>query len=333
METLAYLVGISLVALALFDVYRTVLANGTGRGPIESKLSHWTWLSLRSLGRELGKQSATATMCGPLIVALLLAAWSATLMLGFAFVYWPQLGVGIQSSSHASLESFAFAFYYSGYTLTTLGLGDLYPASSLLRTLTVAQSWLGFTMLTLSISYVLSVYQAIRQQEGTALKPHALSKGTGKARQAFQCLRDSSDPASVFREMHADFVTMHTSHHLYPVIHYFHREREKYSTTRIFYLALEVTSLKLAQTETSGRAEAEQCWVTLEDSVREFAMMITGEQSSGAPQSEPSRENITPEEFSDARDFDLETYLEKRGRWEPQLREICRYLDEEWPEE
>lgn len=287
-------------------------------------------------GKAVNSRDRAASLCGSLLVVLLLMAWSAFLVVGFALLYWPQLGTGLQSTSHA-VDSFSHAFYYSGYSLTTLGLGDIYPSNDLVRVLTLAQSWLGFTLLTLSISYVLSVYQAVRHQESVSLKLHSLSGGTGEAFPLFRAIV-SGNAAAVFRELNDDLIQLHTAHHQYPIIHYFHRTEEKYSTTRRFYLALESVSLCLSARREDPCSEDRACWITLRESVREFASMIAGfrpDQAGSDPSNTfqaGSERSTFAIETPGVLAFDEKQYAELRSQWEPYLRKICDYLGESWPE-
>lgn len=132
------------------------------------------WAILRSNGKRTGTQSQLAAACGPAPVTSLLIFWSLILILGFALVYRPRMGMDIESSSHSSIQSLDFALYFSGFTLTTSGVGDLYPATGWSRLLTVVQAWLGFTKLTLSISYTLSVHEAVRPDNALASNLDAL---------------------------------------------------------------------------------------------------------------------------------------------------------------
>lgn len=60
-------------------------------------------------------------------------------------------------------------FYYSGYSLTTLGTGDIVPKTATYRLLTVLEAVLGFSTFTRTLTYFLSVYSALRQRNVFAL--------------------------------------------------------------------------------------------------------------------------------------------------------------------
>src|SRR5262249_21990688 len=81
---------------------------------------------------------------GPLSLILLLGLWATALVFGFALLHW---GLGTQLHRPAGLQGFFADLYYSGTTLFTLGLGDVWPTSGLDRLLTVVEGGTGFAFL------------------------------------------------------------------------------------------------------------------------------------------------------------------------------------------
>lgn len=63
-----------------------------------------------------------------------------------------------QAAGAPADTGWATAVYYSGFTLTTLGVGEIVPASAAYRLLTIAHAGIGFATFTMAIAYFLSVY-------------------------------------------------------------------------------------------------------------------------------------------------------------------------------
>jgi hypothetical protein len=95
--------------------------------------------------------------------------WVCALAIGFALLIWPALGQGIQASTGPTPTDFATALYYSGFTLTTLGVGDLVPKTGFWRLITVLEATMGFSIITATITYLLSVYNALTRRNTFAL--------------------------------------------------------------------------------------------------------------------------------------------------------------------
>lgn len=94
--------------------------------------------------------------------------WALELVLAFALIYlpwradfaFPQPGGG---------SGLLASFYVSAYSATTLGVGDVYAEHGLLRLLTVVEAAFGFALFTVAITYLLSVYNALRRATALAL--------------------------------------------------------------------------------------------------------------------------------------------------------------------
>lgn len=342
MDVLTQTAGFLTIALAAFDIYRTVLSSNDSRGPIESSLSRGVWAVFRSIGKRTGAQPKLAEACGPVLVATLLALWSAFLILGFALVYWPRLEIDVGSSSHSSIRSFDYALYFSGFTLTTLGVGDLYPTSGWTRILTVIQAWLGFSMLTLSVSYILSVYQAVRQDNALATSLDALSGGTGSSVELFKRLQPPAEIATIMNELRVSIVQLYTAHQQYPVIHYFQRSDLKYSVVRMFFLALDYTSLRLSTPEHRADPTTRALEVVLQETLMGFKEMMLPKKSASEARDSGLREAawrqharealsaIEVEALKKRPELDVNRYVSRRASWEGKLRSIADYLDVDW---
>ncbi|SFC64908.1 Ion channel [Nocardioides terrae] len=154
-------------------------------------------------------------------------AWFGLLVVGWAAVYRPALGDGIQAATGATDASWGTALYYSGYTLTTLGLGDVVAVTPFYRVLTVAEAAMGFATITLAISYFLSVYSTLTCRNSFALSLHQRSAGTGRGVEVVRALwQEGPAGASVLlAEMATEMRRLLETHTSYPVLPTFHLGR------------------------------------------------------------------------------------------------------------
>jgi hypothetical protein len=240
--------GAVVVLAVLQDVFFTVLFPASGRGLLRRPLSRWTWKAFAVVGRRLPFQRRRAwlTYSGPLQITLGLGVWILLLVTGWALIYRPALGTQIVASSGPTDTSWATAFYYSGYVLTTLGLGDVVAHDGLFRLLTVMEAGIGFATVSMAITYFLSVYSALTQRKMSAALLHHRSYDTGDAAALLAGLaRDGELPGAADELMSmAGFVQRaletHTS---YPVLRYFHQQRTYYALPRILLLSFDAVSL------------------------------------------------------------------------------------------
>lgn len=239
--------GWALVALVLGDVFLTVLYARAGTGLLTPQLNNTIWWLFLGLARlRGGRRERLLTFAGPVMMLLDLVVWVVGLALGFALIVWPALGSGVQMSQGPTPTDFATALYFSGYALTTLGTGDLVPQTGPYRLLMIFEAVVGFSLFTLTITYFLSVYNALAQRNTLALGLRHRTADTGDAAEFVARLGaggDLSGAQQTLADLAADLLQLVESHHFYPVLHYMRFREPFYAPPRIMLLVLDTASL------------------------------------------------------------------------------------------
>lgn len=241
------LIGVAIILIAFVDVYLTVLYPRTGNSVISLKLSKATWELFRQMSRwpVVGSKNLLS-YCGPTILVLTATLWVLAFALGFALLLWPALGTGIQASDGKTPTDFATALYYSGFALTTLGVGDLVPKTDLWRLVTVLEAAAGFSIITVSLTYLLSVYGALTQRNTFALSLHHRSGGKAIAAELLVRLKGYGKFEPAFQEISGiarGLLCLLESHHAYPILHYFRFQDAYYALARIALVSLDLATL------------------------------------------------------------------------------------------
>lgn len=249
-DRLLQLVGAALVLLALADVFFTVLFPASGHGPIRRPLARLTWQAFAVVGRRLseGARRHLLAYSGPVQIAVSIFVWVALLLVGWALVYQPALGHGISAAQGATDTSFVTAVYFSGFTLTTLGTGDVVATTGAYRLLTIAEAAFGFSVFTMVLTYFLSIYSALVARRSFSATLHHRTFDTGSAVQLLVGLADDGELPQARQQLSAvaEFLTQTAeTHRSYPVLRYFHFRRHRYALPRVLLLAL--SSATLAQ--------------------------------------------------------------------------------------
>ena len=191
-------VGVGLIVIALRDIFHT-LWHPSGFGT----LSRLVFASMWRIGKLSRGRSRTSELAGPVGLLATAAVWTFLLVAGFALIYLPRMPAdfyfgsslrpGVSSDTVASL-------YLSVVALTTLGLGDIQPASPLLRLVVPLEALLGFVLLTAGISWILQLYPALIRRRAfarrlTSMARHAADEvvATGEASVAVQHLEGVRD--------------------------------------------------------------------------------------------------------------------------------------------
>ena len=208
------------VAAVFVDAFLTTITVSSGAGPLTEKVLAWAWALLLRLHRE-DKRSSILTAGGTLVLTVTVLVWVAILWAGWGLVF---LGSGSIVDSTTQLPaSVGDVFYYAGFTVFTLGTGDYVAGSSGWRLATAAASFSGLFLVTLAITYLISVVSAVVQRRALAIQIRGLGRTPDDVvLQAWQGDRFSSMFEQQLVSLTGAVATSAEQHLAYPVLHYFH---------------------------------------------------------------------------------------------------------------
>ena len=247
LHVLEQVVGAVVVLLVIADVFLTVLYARIGAGILSVRISRATWWVFRHLARWVGQKGATVlSFCGPTILVNYLVAWTILLALGAAMIIHPHLGTSITTSSGTTPTDFVSALYAGGSSMSIVRSSDFTPQTNAFRLYFLFNSLLGASVISLTITYLMQVYNALQRRNTLAYKLYLqtgetddateLIAGLG-ARGSFQCGYTSL--ADIAVEMTVSL----EAHHFYPVLLYFRFPRPIYGVAHFTLLALDEVSL------------------------------------------------------------------------------------------
>src|SRR5579884_635956 len=207
------------------------------------------WVGMASLRKNKKKRDSMLSYYGPLSLLLLLAFWAITLVFGFGLIHY-----GLHDKLTGALVSsdLGNALYLSGTTLFTLGLGDIQPASSMSRFITVLEAGIGFGYLALVIGYLPVLYQAFSRREVTI---SLLDARAGSPPTAYEMLRRQTGVHGMeaLTELLEDWevwsADLMESHLSYPVLAYFRSQHDNQSWIASLTAILDVCALAMVGLE------------------------------------------------------------------------------------
>lgn len=207
--------GCLLVAFVVADVFRTVLWSGQGAGPLTGAI---TALGRRALPLLSGNRRLRSAI-GPLALLAIVATWTALLLTGFTLLLEGQPDAIRTAGTKQPVDWFERA-YFVGYSLFTLGNGDLAPATDFGRVMAVAVSATGLFLLTLSVTYLLPVISASVASRSFASSARSLGDS------AEDVVLGAWDGARIqldhqLRDLASALGTLAEQHLAYPVLHLF----------------------------------------------------------------------------------------------------------------
>ena len=236
--------GVSILALVAYDVYATILHARARSGPIGETLNRAIWRLGRGLAFKLSRarRHHLLNLIGPLLLPLLIVLFIALLVIGFAFIYYPRMPASFNIQAEAASSPSIASLYFSGITLTTVGYGDIAPASTSMRLIALFESASGFALISLAITYLITVYSALERKRAVAISfYHQAEEGANVAAfitHHFVAGRFYSLEITL-RMATRDLQELLESHVEHPVIHYFHPVEVYKSLPRVLFLALE----------------------------------------------------------------------------------------------
>lgn len=218
-------IGVAVLALLASDVFLTAFHPYAHGGPIIRAQTAWIWWAWSTLwGRTPERwRDRALSLGGPLIATGTLAVWGAALVAGYALIYYDFLPL-LQHTEAGPDSRWGSALYYSGYVASTLGIGDVVPTADWLRLVTVLQALSGFVLVSVGVTYIISVNDAVQHMTATGLDVDGLI-GDGDDAEIERLARqpDSLEDAVGTLNTSCTRIIADTIRH--PLLHYFRPPR------------------------------------------------------------------------------------------------------------
>lgn len=211
---------------------------------------------------------------GPLSLLLLIGFWALALVLAFAMVQW---AAGSALNSPGNRVGFRTLLYYSGTTFFTLGLGDITPAGSAARFLSVVEAGTGFGFLALIIAYLPTLYGAFSQRE---VSISLLDARAGSPPTASELLRRhgleriQNGLAHYLRDWETWSAQLMETHLTYPFLCFFRSQHDNQSWIAAFTAILDTCALLIAYGEGETKWQAQLTFAICRHAIADLAQIF-----------------------------------------------------------
>jgi len=223
-EVACLVIGAGIHLANFVDIVWTALGTHGG-GPISGRVMAFVWKGVLALHKRWPRHRLMS-FAGSAMVVMLLVLWISLVWLGWFVIF---------SANHDSLvdphtrqpATIAGRFYFAGYVISTLGNGDYVPNGSRWQIATAIATVSGMGTLTLTITFLMNVLPAVVEQR--MLAAYITDLGGTPSRilsrawngEGFHSLNDHLIALTTM-------IHLFTEQHLaYPVLHYFHGEKER----------------------------------------------------------------------------------------------------------
>lgn len=246
MNLVYFLLGVVLLATGVVDLLWTTVWVEGGAGPLTSRLMAGTWQLVRRIGN---RNSWVLSLTGPFIFIAGLTVWIVLLWGGWTLIFASAEATLIDTLNRGAI-SWVDRIYFTGYTFFTLGTGDFVPQGGVWQLATILATGSGLLLVTLSVTYILSVLDAVTQKRAFA------SNVTGLGMQGEELIRrswndDEFDGLELtLNTFTSQLNTLTSNHKAYPILHYFYsRQPEQASVIGIAVLDETLTILRFGVPE------------------------------------------------------------------------------------
>ncbi|MDT0691639.1 hypothetical protein RM549_17740 [Salegentibacter sp. F188] len=221
MSTTFLILGFIILLLAIHDFFYTTL-SASGGGFISENVAILSDRIIQFGASTFGRKAYDYH--GLFVNLMILFVWLLLIWLGLFMVYSSNPEAIINSSGRAAYNW--ERLYFTGYILSTLGMGNFKPVSPFFEVVTSCFSFFGFIFFTSSMTYFLSVSSAVVRKRTLAKSINNL----GNQPEIIANKLLSLDSSFSYQQVHTlqELVDQHSvSHQAYPVVHYYSRSEEK----------------------------------------------------------------------------------------------------------
>ena len=158
------ILGTAVLIVAFVDVFLVVL-NYDETGFLATRLCRLQWYCIRSMTRHLSRRwrpFALRQVTG-LNVLLSVTVWLGSVVVGFGFIYYGlMVGENFEYDGRGVGAGLFSAMYLSAAQLSTVGTSQINAQTDVLRALTIVETLSAPLLITLILTFLLGVYQVIR---------------------------------------------------------------------------------------------------------------------------------------------------------------------------
>ena len=280
MRVLALVAGILCLLTILFDAFQTIILprRATGRFRITRIFYILTWRPWAFLARRLHhprRRETAFSYYGPLSLILLLMVWAASMVVGFALLFY---SLGSPFNDAAQPANFRSDLYVSGTTLFTLGLGDVTPHSAWSRAIIILESGTGLGFLAIVMGYFPVLYSAFSRREVSIA---LLDARAGSPPTAAELLRrhsyEGADQALslLLVEWERWSAELLESHISYPLLCYFRSQHGNQSWISALTAILDTSALLIAGVRGHEARQAQLTFAIARHAVVDLAQIFS----------------------------------------------------------
>jgi len=273
MAALEALVGLVIVLVVLFEAFEALVLPRRVVRPFRlTRLYYRTlwpcWTSMAELASPRTRPTLLSIF-GPLSLLALFALWAAALISGFALIH---------DAFGLKHDGFLDALYFSGTTFTTLGYGDVTPATKAGRILAVVEAATGFGFFAIVISYLPVLYQAFSRREAFIALFDARAGSPPAAGRLLLRIPPGADGGACLHAFLAEAerwsAELLEAHLSFPVLGYYRSQHDNQSWLATLTCILDASALLLTIADGDERTQARLTFAMARHTAVDFGLVV-----------------------------------------------------------
>ena len=280
MRAFTFIAGVVCLFAVLLDAFQTVILprRATGRFRLTRIFYVLTWKPWVFLGKRLHnprRRESFFSYYGPMSLIFLLAVWAASMVVGFALIFY---ALGSPFNDTAQGPGLRSDLYVSGTTIFTLGLGDVTPRSAWARELVILEAGTGLGFLAVVMGYFPVLYSAFSRRE---VSISLLDARAGSPPTAAELMRrhtyegGESALALLLVEWERWSAELLESHISYPLLCYFRSQHNNQSWISALTAVLDTSALLIADVQGNEARQAQLTFAMARHAMVDLAQIFS----------------------------------------------------------
>lgn len=242
MNILLFIVGIVITLITTYDMISTILSP-RGAGFIADRVSRGIWRFCLLVTHKNGRNKFL-NIIGPALLIIIVLTWIVLLWLGNTLIVYSDAEALWSSSNNTYITGFVEKMYFTAYVLSSMGNGDYTPGNDFWMLYTGFISYTGVVFISLGISFLIPVVDAITLKRQVSLRIHQLGKTPREIIERYE-ENNFKELLEVLTTLEPSLLKLAQFHLAYSVIHYFHSDNLYESLSVKFVILDEAMSLML----------------------------------------------------------------------------------------
>lgn len=234
MNYFIFILGVVLLLITATDLIITSLSV-RGAGFITKRLSKTIWTVLLAVHKKTGT-GKLLELGGAFILVAILINWLLLIWISASllFISQPDSLINVETNSATTIIN---KIFYTGYILSTLGLGDIEPVGPFWDILTSILSFAGLILISIAITYLIPVVSAEINKRRISVYITTLGCSTEDILMNYWNGKNFKELEQPFISLTGTIILHAQNHKAYTVLHFFHSSDKKEA------FALNITNL------------------------------------------------------------------------------------------